>query len=290
MSEQELVENETAELEAALSDEPVNEPEQAEPEKATQERDENGRFKAKEKAEEHQLSEADLPKHGEAEKGYPNAAEKPADMVPVWRLNEVSQSRRETLSQLEQERQARAALERQLQEMQKAQQPQQPAQAPDMYQDPDAWRDWVIQQAEARAQNQAEQLVNRKMIERDLMRAKETHGELFDKAYAALEAEIMRGDRSNQLRILNAFSPGEELVKWFKQTEFLKEVQDPEAWRKQQEEAIRAKVLAELGQGSSDRPKVKIPPSLSKATAASSGDSDSIAFASDKEQHAAIFS
>jgi hypothetical protein len=284
MSEQELVENETAELEAALSDEPpAQEPEQqAEPEKATQERDEHGRFKAKE-AEPEPAAQA-------TENQEKPQAEKPADMVPVWRLNEVSQSRRETISQLEQERQARLTLERQLQELRQAQQPKEPEQAPpDMYADPEGWQRYVIEQAERRAQTQAEQLVTRKLIERDLIRAKEQHGEVFDKAYAALEAELASGNRSNQLRILNAVSPGDELIKWYKQTQFLQEVKDPDEWRKQQEEAIRAKILEELGQGSSERPKVKIPPSLTKVTA-SSGGNDSIAFASDKEQHAAFFS
>ena len=128
-------------------------------------------------------------------------------------------------------------MERTLQEMQRAQQPQQPVQAPDMYQDPEGWQQFVVQQAEQRAQAQAEALVTRKFIERDLMRAQEQHGELFEKAYKALEAEMASGNQATRMRVLNATSPGDELVKWYKQTEFFREVQDPEQWRKQQEEA-----------------------------------------------------
>lgn len=280
MSEQELVENETAELEAALSDEPVVEKPEPEAEKPSQERDENGRFKANE-AEEEKPQVADLPTPIEVEK------EKPADMVPVWRLNEVSQSKREAAARAEAAERRIAEYERRIQEMERAQKPQEPAQAPDMYQDPEGWQRYVIEQAEQRAQAQADALITRKFIERDLMRAKEQHGEMFDKAYVALEAEIARGDQSTRLRVVNAVSPGDELIKWYKQNEFLREVKDPEQWRKQQEEAIRAKVLEELGQGSGDRPKIKIPPSLSKATAASGGADG--APMSDADLHRAIF-
>lgn len=279
MSEQELVENETAELEAALSDAPVAEkPEAEQPEQEkSQDRDENGRFKAK----------AEQP---EATQPEP-AAEKPSDMVPVWRLNEVSQSKREAAARAEAAERRAQELERRFQELEKAQQPKEPVQAPDMYQDPDAWREWVLQQAEAKAEakaaSQAEALVKRLRIEDSLHNARETHGELFDKAWAALEAEMAAGNRTNQMRVVQARNPGEELVKWYKSNEFLREVGDPEQWRKQQEEAIRAKVLEELGK-SPDRPKTKIPPSLSRATAASSPGEDAPPM-SDRELHASIF-
>lgn len=280
MSEQELVENETAELEAALSDEPVKEPEQEQqPEKPAQDRDENGRFKAKEAEERPQV--ADLPTSAEVEK------EKPSDAVPVWRLNEVSAARREATARAEAAERRAQDFERQLQELQRVQQPKEPEQAPDMYQDPEGWQRYVIQQAEQRAQAQADALVTRKFIERDLMRAKEQHGELFDKAYAALEAELAAGNRSTQLRVLNSVSPGEELVKWYRSTEFLKEVGDPEAWRTKEREAMRAQILEEMKTGASDRPKVKIPPSLSKATAYGGG--DDAPPMTDRELHASIF-
>lgn len=277
MSEQELVANETAELEAALSDTPVEQPAEQQEKPSSQDRDEHGRFKSKaeEKPQIAETSEAERP------------ADKPADMVPVWRLNEVSQSKREAAARAEAAERRIAEYERRLQEMERAQKPQELVQAPDMYQDPDAWREWVLQQAEQKASAQADALVTRKFIERDLMRAKEQHGETFDKAYAALEAELARGDQSTRLRVVNAVSPGDELVKWYKQNEFLREVQDPEAWRKSQEEAIRAKILEELGQ-SPDRPKIKIPPSLSKATAAA--DPGIAVPLNDKELHASIFS
>ena len=283
MSEQELVANETAELEAALSDTPAEQPVEQQERPSSQDRDENGRFKPKEKAEEAAQAGLESP----SSNGESPSANRPADMVPVWRLNEVSQSRRETISQLEQERQARAALERRIQEMERAQTPQQPVQAPDMYQDPEAYTQWVKEQAKAEAKSEAEALVRKMRIEDSLHDAREGNEETFDKAWTALNELMQSGDKSVQLRVVNSRNPGKELLTWYKQNEFLREVQDPEAWRKSQEEAIREKVLEELGQ-SPDRPKIKIPPSLSKATAAA--DPGSAVPLNDKELHASIFS
>jgi len=287
MSEQELVENETAELEAALSDAPapVVEPEVEQPEQEkSQDRDENGRFKAKaEQPEPKQESTEGLPTNG-----HQLGADKPADMVPVWRLNEVSQSKREAAARAEAAERRAMEAERRIQEFEAQRKPAEPVQAPDMYQDPEGWQQYVIQQAEQRAQAQADAIVTRKLVERDLMRAKEQHGEVFDKAYAALEEQIGRGDHSARMRVLNSASPGEELVKWYKSNEFLREVGDPDTWRKQQEEAMRAKILEEIGKAP-DRPKTKIPPSLSRATAANSPGEDSPPL-SDRELHASIFS
>lgn len=70
-------------------------------------------------------------------------------------------------------------------------------------------------------------------LEGDLNIASIRHGDTFNEAFQAFIGQVGSGqDKDTYFRVMNAPSPGEEIVKWFKQSSVLREVgEDPAAYR-----------------------------------------------------------
>lgn len=141
--------------------------------------------------------------------------------------------------------------------------PQQPAQQPNV---PDVFAD---QEAYTR---HLEQTVNSRVAQTalnfDLKLAEVKHRDTFGKAWDAFVGSVGTGQNPALYhQVMNAPSPGEAIVEWFKGEELKREVgADPASYRQRLEEEIRAKVLAELsGQG---QPPAMPPPVANGAAAA----------------------
>jgi hypothetical protein len=212
---------------------------------------------------------------------------KPKGRVPSWRLAEETERKREALERAERaEREAMEvkarfeAMERQFAAMQAPQQPQTQPDIPDPVVDPQAYAAHVESAFERRMQ--AVQLEN------NLQLAQYKHGEAFDKAY---EAFVSEGNRNPGWArgVVTSSNPGEAIVSWYKGQQVLSQVgDDPSAYtekvKAETREALakdpefRKQLLEELrGEASaSGNTTTQLPPSLSKATAASRGGNEPI--------------
>lgn len=181
--------------------------------------------------------------------------EQPDHRVPLRELLDERERRQREAMQREALERELAALRRQ------AQPPPQPQPLPDLYTDPDAFA--------ARIREEATSKIERQMTERFLNSsfedAKEQHGEIFDKAFAALERQVAGGDIRLRDHIVQAPNPGRALMRWHGQQEALREFgSDPKAYqaklrtdllkdpefRKQAMETWRAEATGNAGQGS----------------------------------------
>ena len=218
---------------SALSDEPpAEQPAEAEIEaepkpEGERPRDEQGRFLPKDKEAE---TPAPAPPLEPLKEQEPQRT--PEDAIPSWRLREETQRRREAEQLL-------AAREAQLQQyLQQARQQQPPEQPPDLIENPAAYAQYVRQQV-LQEVRQIELAREQREIKHSLERAGEVHGEEFSKAYQAFNAPALRDDVRLLEQIRDSYDPGEAILKWYRQTEAMREIgTDPKAYR--------AKVEAEL--------------------------------------------
>ena len=109
--------------------------------------------------------------------------------------------------------------------------------------------------------------------------ARSAHKEVFEEAWTEMMTRWQNGDDTMRQQVLQSVDPGETLVGLYKREKVSKEVgDDPAAWleKKQQEwlddPEVQAKLLEKARATASTQPtqKVKLPPSLNKATGSGS--------------------
>jgi hypothetical protein len=111
----------------------------------------------------------------------------------------------------------------------------------------DQWRDQIIAEHVAPIQTQLTQMA----VNYDMRLAEMQHGDTFREAYSTWFNHVSNGQAPvDYFRVMNAPSPGNELVEWFKEAKAREVVgNDPEAFRARIEQEILAKYgLAPGGQ------------------------------------------
>jgi len=227
---------------ASIPSEPVSTggAEPAQESEAGPSRDERGRFKSDaEKAEDAAATAGKAADPDEGEGGR----------VPAWRLRELREERDAERRERETERRELEALKRERAAWLQQQQRQQPPQRPDLYNDPDAYADYVEQTVGGRVKT-VEDVVRDRFVNLTFAEQHEQHGEKFEQAMSALE---QARDPRVVAEIQNAVNPGKALMKWHSrhkaQTEvgddldgFMKRKQDE--WLKDPE--VRKRIMAEM--------------------------------------------
>ncbi len=239
-------------------------------------RDEKGRFVSATTDEPEKVAEPEAvaPKVEEAK-----PVEEKDHAIPSWRLKEEADARREWQQRAEAAEREREHFRQQMwqlqQQQQKLQSPQEPV---DIFADPQKWEQTFEQRLMAK-QRELEGNFSLRM-------AALKHGqETFDEAYRALADAVGRGDTATHQQIINSPDPGETLVNWHKREKTMALVgPDPEAFvKKALEEALNnpeflAQAVEKAKGVASTQPTqaIKVPPSLSKASAAKSAHEGSI--------------
>lgn len=237
----------------AVVEAPAAEPEPV----AEQARDEHGRFAAP--AAEAPAVETPAPPVDD------NAA-----MVPSWRVREINEEKRTLADKL-------AALEAERSKWQQPPAPQpapapvEKAEAPDPLLDPAGYREFI------RNELREERLNERR--EDSLASAHTKYKGEFEEAYAAAQKQV---DPALKARMQQSRDPGETLIQWHRERKTMAEVgTDPNAFFDKRLEAFladpanQAKVLERIRGGVQPQqpggkpPPVSLPPSLTRATNAS---------------------
>lgn len=237
-------------------------------------------------------AEAKSGEEGDGDK--PDAKSDEEDGVPA-KDKEGEVDHRVPLTELLNEREKRQDLQRQYKEMEQVvqqwqqwhQAQQQQAQAPDMFEDPEYYQQYIhnlpgmLQKARDEMQQQySQQLALQRMEfmgELSLERARARDPEKYDKAWAALEERFNQGDQSWRQQILNSQDPGAVLLDLYDREQTVNTAgSDPEAYRQKVLDELKSnpQLLAELLGGndpSSQTPKVELPPSLNRAGGGSAG-------------------
>jgi hypothetical protein len=241
------------------------EKEQAEEVQAERDRDEKGRFVAKEK--DGEVGDEPAPVAEAALEEAPEPVKEKPDHIPSWRLKEEADSRREA------ERRA-LAYEQELsqlrQQMQALQQPREPI---DIFANPEAYTQSVEQQMTEKLRAMEANF--------SLRLAHNKHGEVFTEAFE----EVMQRPLQDPMRqqVINSSDPGETLVSLYQRERTLKEVgTDPAAYKakilddalKDPQFLAQAMQTARQTAGAQPKPnnKIDLPPSLNKVASANSGD------------------
>ena len=254
----------------ANSDEPiteeVTEPVEEVAEQKEQPRDEQGKFAAK-------ADEPETPVIAEAEKP---AVDDNAAQVPSWRVREINDEKRalaEKVAALEAER-----FQWQRQPVQA--QPEVKAEKPDPLLDPEGYEKFLEQKFEEKLLNNQREI--------SLANAHKTYKTEFEEAYAAAQKNI---DPALKARMQQSRDPGETLIEWHREQKTRAEVgNDPNAYFQKKldawlaDPANQAKVIERArgtaqSQPGAPRTAVSLPPSLTRATAASaeiSADDDDV--------------
>ena len=256
----------------ANSDEPIADEateEASEPVEQPQEqpRDEQGKFSAK----------ADEPeKPVVAEAAQAETVDDKAAVVPSFRLKEEADARRRLENDLAQERADKALLRQRLEALERPAQKVEPAKVekPDPLLDPEGYEKYLETKFEERRLNADR--------ERSLKQAHKTYKTEFEEAYAAAQRQV---DSVLKLKMQTSDDPGETLIEWHREQKTRAEVgTDLNAFRQREQErllsdpAFLAKAI-EKARGAAQSPTgservrasaVSLPPSLTRATAASS--------------------
>jgi hypothetical protein len=274
--EQELVEQSVRETEDDLL-KSAFEPKEKEPEAQAPEpeakgpaRDpETGRFTAKPEvaaAEDKPAAEEQPPDKAEAEK--------PEEQVPSWRLREINEEKRQAQAELERMRAEHARMQAYMAQIQRQQAPAAEPPPPDPMIDPAAYTKHV----QEGLRREFEQRAFNDRLNHNLEIAHLRHGERFERAYEAVITAAQRGDNQLVRHFVSQPNPGEAMVRWYTQSEVLREVgNDPSAYKQKTREellknpeflaqAVEAHRRLATGGGQPQNTVVKLPPSLSKAT------------------------
>jgi len=206
------------------------------------------------------------------------AAERPAvddnaPQVPSWRVREINEEKRALADKVAKFEAEQAAWQREQQELRQKladkERPAQPTAAdePDPLIDPKAYREHIQKQVR-------EDLLNERR-ETSLQSAHGKYGKEFEEAYATAQQKV---DPALKSLMQSSRDPGETLIKWHREQKLLQEVgSDPNAWREKEAErllndpAFLEKAIAKARGEAEQQPsggKVKLPPSLSGATRA----------------------
>ena len=282
-----------------------------------QTRDDKGKF-AKEKPDE---GKEKPDAKAEAETGK----EKPEGRVPSGKLREanerarVAEAERDRLKAEHEASEAKsrtdiAELKARFDGVLAALQRQQPTQqqdkpktetAPDMFEDPEGFRNFQEKRVDAKLDPIAKQLADQR-VEFSMMLAHTVHKDAFTKAFEAV-SKLDRNnpdDRVTVQRIYASPNPGEALVQWHKRNETLREVgDDPAKYREKiatearealmKDPEFRKQLLedlrAEASGANTGRPNTvtRLPKSLNGAAGGNTGrDSDPLQY---DDSHSAVF-
>jgi hypothetical protein len=254
------------------------EKEQTEEAKAERERDEKGRFVAKEADEVAGDEPAPVPEAAleEAPVETPKEERKQDHRIPLTELLNEREKRQNAERQREAYEQELSQLR---QQMQALQQPREPI---DIFANPEAYTQSIEQQMGEKLRAMEANF--------SLRLAHNKHGEVFTEAFN----EVMQRPLQDPMRqqVINSPDPGETLVSLYQREKVVKEVgPDPIAYKsKILEEALKdpqflAKAMQTARQTAGASPtnnKIDLPPSLNKVASAHSGedgdDSDSSVF------------
>ena len=173
---------------------------------------------------------------------------------------------------------------------------QQPEAAPDLFEDPKAYLEYVNKTIEART-NALQEQMRRSALETNLQMARVRHGQTYEAAESALKGLDFRNPENVDLvkRLENSPNPGEALVAWHKRNEVLREVgEDPAAYKARIAEETRKALAAdptfrqellaalrgEAETGDNGRPRTitRLPPALARASGNSGRNADLDAF------------
>jgi hypothetical protein len=159
------------------------------------------------------------------------------------------------LATLLEERERRQALAQQLQRYQEQEKASQTPKTPinqRLFEEPEAvlkeLREEILQQAVQPLQQQVAQM----HIQHDMSLASVRHQDVWGDAWKSWYERVGTGqDPVTYFRVMNAPSPGEELVSWFREQKFRSEVgDDPAAYR----EKLRQELIAEMQGGEGEKP------------------------------------
>lgn len=272
ISDSELFEEASAKEVPLVKEPPTGEKEPEQPETPSEEkagklagraRDEKGRLLPKTEAEE--PSEPEIARMAETAISEP---EKETHRVPLTELLNERERRQN-------EQRQREALQQQLWQLQQQlQEKQTPQEKVDMFADPETWEQTLTQRNE--------QWRKQVMGEMSLRLASAKYPDVFQEAYSAMQQRLQSGDIALQQAFIASPDPGEMMVNWYKRERTIETVgQDPEAFLAkaldaalENPEFLARAVEKARGTASTNPTKVKLPPSLSKATASSaSGES-----------------
>lgn len=191
--------------------------------------------------------------------------------VPSWRLREEAEARRAAEERATQMEQRLQEIGTYLQQQQAQQQPK----SPDFFENPDAATQALIN----RSLQPLAEATHRQMMYLGKMVASVAHGQ---DTVSEAEDAFMKAVQNQELdpadyeRVVNAPNRYDAAVQWYKRQSVLSSVgDDPNAWFEQQlaarmaEPEFQAKLLEQVRSGAAKAPtSVKLPPSLSRATAA----------------------
>jgi hypothetical protein len=243
------------------------EKEQAEEVQAERDRDEKGRFVAKDKDEEVGDEPAPVAEAALEEAPPEPVKEKPDHRIPLTELLNEREKRQNAERQREAYEQELSQLR---QQMQALQQPKEPI---DIFANPEAYTQSIEQQMGEKLRAMEANF--------SLRLAHNKHGEVFTEAFQ----EVMQRPLSDPMRqqVINSSDPGETLVSLYQRERTYKEVgTDPAAYKaKILEDALKdpsflaqAMQTARQTAGAQPKPnnKIDLPPSLNKVASANSGD------------------
>lgn len=243
--------------------------------KAERERDEKGRFKAKEDSAEEPIS-TDVEIPAKVEQAKEEKSEHHS--IPSWRLKEEADAKREAIERATRAEQEAQAFRQQLWQMQQQLQAlQQPKEPIDIFAQPEVYQQHVEQTMEQRLRAMEGNF--------SLRLAAYKHGDTFHEAWTEMVNRTQSGDDSIRQQVMQSPDPGETLVQLYQREKVVKEVgTDPTAYRsKVLEDALKdpeflAKALeqARASAGAQPTQQISMPKSLNKVAAAASigGDSD----------------
>ena len=268
VSDQEIFNESVAAEPVTITDAPPTEeaaPVETVAEKAERERDEKGRFVAKEAA-----PEPEQPAAVEDN-------EKPEHRIPSWRLREEAERARGAEQRAQQLEQMLAQYEQRLKALEPKPEPQK---FPDIFAEPEAlpqYLNQVLSQEREKMQSEFKAAI----ANMSLQRAHDKYGDTFMEAYQDVISRPV--DDPVRQQVINSPDPGTTLVQLYQREQTIKEVgTDPTAYRnKVLEEALKdkdflAKALDAARGVASSQPTqtIKLPPSINKATAAANMDGD----------------
>lgn len=189
--------------------------------------------------------------------------EKPSHQVPLTELLNERERRQNEQRQREALQHQLQALQRQLQEQQK------PPEQVDIFADPATWEQTLQQRNEAWRRQV--------MGEMSLRLASAKYPDEFQSAYTAMQQRLASGDTALQQAFIASPDPGEMMVNWYRKERTAQVVgSDPEDFLAraldaalENPEFLARAVEKARGTASTKPTQVKLPPSLSKATASS---------------------
>lgn len=223
-------------------------------------RDDKGRFASGEKAEDVTVSAepepTPSPEPNPEPQPEPQAKPEPVTAEPVQQQpvdpdsdpkNWTYAAYRDEKAKRQQEAQRRQAAEQRARELEaRFAEQQRQTQAPDIFADPDGYRQHQESALNERIRNLEANF--------SLRLAHKSYGETFEQAYQAMVDAAEGGDRSIVQQVIASPDPGEAIVRWFKREQASKEIgDDPAAYK----ERLKAEILAELQAKPTPQPTVQ---------------------------------